>query len=101
MRVVEELSFSMRSQKEQGTVLIHVVFVVELRRTFDFTVSEGRSLAAHAHTVSSSTVAHDSSVKSAIVSVLDDMNLVLIYKSTGALRAKPFVSGVSRVSTVH
>lgn len=92
----------MRSKEEEGTVLIHVVFVVELRRTFDVTASEGRSLAAHAHTVSSSTVAHDSSVKSgAIVVVLDDMNMVLVSSSTGTLRVESFVSGVSRVGTVH
>lgn len=106
MGVVKELAFSMRAQEEQSTVFIHVVFVVELRRTFDITISEGRSLAAHAthaHTVSSRTVAHDSSVHSAsICVVLDDMDMVLVPSSSRTNRVdSSFVSGVSRVGAVH
>ena len=44
MGVSKELALSMRSQEEESTILIEVIFIVEFRGTFDISGSSRRDL---------------------------------------------------------
>lgn len=94
MGVVKELALSMRSQEEESTILIHIVLVIELRRTFNIALSShGRALSNSSH----HSLVHYSSISAV---VRDDMNVVLTSESSTDSTRASRVSSPSSVSAV-